>query len=183
MTILDGKILYKPVWNLKVVLDPACIVDYNSEHSTQQQKDYKGDSNNFPFENLVVKILYDENCLLQHQFLDYSTVILEKNLDDTEDFSSHKLKIFLSGADINNNFLENSQTITLGINAKLYIEGIDLSWYLNKYTCFQSTDNINKYGMGIMTENGHYTINIQTPIYPWLFFNEKEILEQYSQKD
>jgi hypothetical protein len=182
MTILDGKILYNPVWNLRVVLCPEFIVDQISTHSAIQQKNYAGDGNAFPFENLVVQIFYDEICLLHHQFLDYSTVTLEKNLDDTEEFVDHKLKIFFSGADIDNNFLRNNHTITLGITAKLYIEGIDLSWYLNNHACFQTTNGINKPGMNTITENGYYLINTQTPIYPWLFCNEQAILDQFYQK-
>jgi hypothetical protein len=183
MTILDGKILYNPVWNLRVVLSPEFIVDYISTHSAMQQKNYAGGGSAFPFENLVVKIFYDEICLLQHQFLDYSTVTLEKNLDDTEEFVDHKLKIFFSGADIDNNFLRNNHTITLGINAKLYVEGIDLSWYLNNHACFHTTNGPNKYGMNTITENGYYSINIQTPIYPWMFCNEQAILDQFYRKD
>lgn len=182
MTILDGKILYKPVWNLRVVLSPEFIVDYVSTHSAMQQKNYVGEGNAFPFENLVVKIFYDDICLLQHQFLDLSTLTLEKNFDDTEEFADHKLKIFFSGADIDNNFVRNNHTITLGINAKLYVEGIDISGYLNNHACFQTTNGHNKRGMNTITENGHCLVNMHTPIYIWLFCNEQAILDSYCQK-
>lgn len=179
MTTLDGKILYEPVWNLEVVLRPEFVIDYTDQRPADQYQKYINYDLECHYENLEIAVMYDKHCLLKQKISSLDVIILNQNLKDHEQ-DDHELIISLSGANINNNFLVNDRTITLGIGIQILIEGIDLEWYLNNHKCFYTQSNIYKCGTTFMSENGQQKINLQTPIYPWLMKNETQIITQIS---
>jgi hypothetical protein len=181
MTILHGKILHEPVWNLEVVLRPEFVIDYKDHWSADQYKEYMDYEPQRDYENLEIAVMYDQHCLLQQKVSNFDAIKLNQNIkDDAQD--DHELIISLSGANVNNNFLVNDRTITLGIGIKIFIEGIDLEWYLNNHQCFLTQSGIYKYGTTFMSENGQQKINLQTPIYPWLMDHDTLIIKQFYQK-
>jgi hypothetical protein len=180
MTILDGKPLYNPVWNLKILAQPEFAIDYDQRYSADKQNDlYPG--THFPFENLELIIRYDQTQLATHCFADNSPIVINQNFADNTEFCNHELTIELKGADVYNNFLLDRRIITLGVNIELFIEGIDLTWYLDNNQCFLSKNNGHEYGRKFMTENGRQTIDLQTPIYCWLINHQNFIVNQYCQ--
>ena len=182
MTILQGKIAYAPVWNLEIVLRPEFIVDYVSKFSASQQKNLHA-TDQFPWENLEITVMLDQICLLKHLFTDPTPVSINQYFSDAGELAEHTITVALAGADVNNNFLVNDHTITLGIDTELRIEGVDLEWYLRNHLCFLTQNNTLEYGRKFMSENGQQQITLQTPIYPWLMTHEESIVKQFSQKD
>ena len=179
MTILDGKILYEPVWNLEVVLQPEFVIACTDRWPADQYKKYLNCELECYYENLEIIVMYDQKCLIQERISNIDAIRLVQNLkDDKQD--DHELVISLSGADINNNFLVDGRIITIGVGIKILVEGINLEWYLNTHKCFSTESNIYKFGTTFMSENGQQKINLQTPIYPWLINNETEIAKQFS---
>jgi hypothetical protein len=182
MTILEGKIYYQPTWNLEMVLRPGFTVDYTTRYSASESTKYL--NCDFPYKNLEVTVAYNKNCLLQQQILNFDPIILNQNFKDTMEFADQELVVSLCGADINNNFLVDNQTITLGISIeRLAIEGIDLKWYLDNNDCFLTSTGSHKRGTTFLAENGQQKINLQTPIYSWLINHEHYIIKQFCQKN
>lgn len=173
MSILAGKVQQMPHWNLKLIMTPKFMYDSEETHEIP--------ATHLPFDHFEIDITYDQICLLTHCFRDSAPVIFNACLDDNQQMPEHELCIQLRGADIDNNFIVQGKTITLGIELDLYIEDIELSWYLNNHDCFFTQSQQCKKGTRFMSENGRLLVNIQTPIYPWLFENEQHIVEQYIQ--
>ena len=173
MSILAGKIQQIPKWNLKLIMTPNFTSGWEKTHEIP--------ATYLPFDHFEIDIIYDQICLFTHRFSDGAPVIFNACLDDNQRTTGHELCIHLRGADIDNNFVVQGKTITLGIELDMYIEDIDLTWYLNNYDCFFTQSGQCKKGTKFMSENGRLLVNIQTPIYPWLFENEQHIVEQYIQ--
>lgn len=173
MSILAGKVQQIPKWNLKLVMRPRFMCD------SEQPQEIS--TNNLPFDHFEIDLTYDRTCLLTHRFTDCAPVIFNASLDDGQQDPEHELCLHLRGADIDNNFMIQGKTITLGIELDMYIEDIELSWYFNNYDCFFTQSQQCKKGTKFMSENGRLLVKLQTPIYTWLLENEQHIVEQYSQ--
>jgi hypothetical protein len=181
MTILHGKILYEPVWNLEVVLRPEFVIDHTDRWPADQYKKYMDYELECHYGNFEITVMYDQNCLLQQKISNLDAIKLNQNIkDDPQDY--HQLIISLSTSNSNTNFLVNNRTITLGIGIQILIEGIDLEWYLTNHQCFLTQNNVYKHGTTFMSENGQQKINLQTPIYPWLMDHDTLIIQQFYQK-
>jgi hypothetical protein len=79
---------------------------------------------------------------------------INQYFSDAGELAEHTITVALAGADVNNNFLVNDHTITLGIDTELRIEGIDLEWYLSNHLCLLTQNNTLEYGRKFMSENG-----------------------------
>ena len=181
MTILAGKIPYKPKWTLQVSVCPEFMIDYTDRYAIEHCGDFEILNLQHLFKNFNLEIRLNDDCLLTHDFASLDRVNFERDFDDDVDLAQD-LMFCLEGADVDNNFLVNNRVVTLGVSVNVFIEGIDLAWYFENFFCFLTADNQAKFGMDFMTENGCLKIPIRTPIYSWLMGHEQQIADYYSQK-
>lgn len=167
-------------WNLKIDLRPGFACDYDMEHlypsSQLQTCDFD------PWRNITARICYDGQVLTQHDFIGDQSCCLHFDLEDDMQNKHHDLQVTLYGLDINNNFFLRDHVITVGVMIKIYIEGIDCDWYLHTRPCFGTWTHESRLGCSFVSQNGTNQIELQTPIYAWLFEHEHAIVNQFYQK-
>ena len=176
MDIFKNKIQYIPKYKLDLVIEPGYMIDYNTWAPADIRSDFI-----MPYEDLSVKVTYDNQTLVNKQLSTENIVISESMADDVA--AVHTLQIYMSGkSDLHTAIIESTgQTAVAMIRIKLQIEELPINYALTDKMIYheEATGNITNWSefMGV---NGCQTIEIETPIYPWLFKHEQLILEEFS---
>ena len=175
MDIFKNKIQYIPKYKLDLVIEPGCMIDYSTWVPADIQSDWT-----MPYGDLSIRVAYDNQILVNRQLSTDNIVVSEHMIDDD---AAHTLQIFMSGkSDLHTAIIESTgQTAVAMIRIKLQIEELPINYALTDKMIYQedATGKITHWSefMGV---NGCQTIEIETPIYPWLFKNEQLILEEFS---
>ena len=133
-----------------------------------------------PYEDLSVRVAYDNQLLVNKQLSADNIVISEHMIDDS---AAHALQISMTGkSDLHTVLIKDTgQSAAAMIRIKLQIEELPINYALTDKVIYreESTGNVTNWSefMGV---NGCQTIEIETPIYPWLFKHEQLILEEFS---
>ena len=181
MITLEGKPVIDPTWTVHITLDAGFVVNGDKMYS-KQHKDLMYADHDFPWEHFKATILWDQHSVFEMDLKEQTSAVKQFEFKDSADTQDHCLGILISGADVNNNFVIDNDIITLGVNVRVAVEGIDLAWYVDFEKCFLNQENQMQHGEHFISQNGQLMLKIQTPIYAWLFKNEQAIVKQFSQK-
>jgi hypothetical protein len=167
--ILAGKKISIPTWQLTAVVTPVIAID---EKIFSADTGYAQFSHVMhPADNLQVDIVYDENTIDSLNFLNNQMQKTTLALPDTQEITDHTLKFIISGKNDNHSYLtETKNSVSWLLKVDLYIE--------NLAVCALTLTIEN--GDFYIGENSTHVLEIQTPIYRWLFQHENNIIQYYS---
>jgi hypothetical protein len=113
--------------------------------------------------------VYDENTIDSLNFLNNQMQKTTLALPDTQEITDHTLKFIISGKNDNHSYLtETKNSVSWLLKVDLYIE--------NLAVCALTLTIEN--GDFYIGENRTHVLEIQTPIYRWLFQHENNIYEK-----
>lgn len=175
MDIFKNKIQYIPKYKLDLVIEPGYMIDFNTWIPANVPSDFI-----MPYADLSVKVSYDNQVLVNKQLSADNIVISESMIDDAD---AHTLQITMTGkSDLHTVLIKDTGQLAVAmIRIKLQIEELPINYALTDKMIYreEATGNVTNWSefMGV---NGCQTIEIETPIYPWLFKHEQLILEEFS---
>lgn len=175
MDIFKNKIQYIPKYKLDLIIEPGYMIDFNTWVPANIPSACM-----MPYEDLSVRVAYDNQLLVNKQLSADNIVISEHMIDDS---AAHALQISMTGkSDLHTVLIKDTgQSAAAMIRIKLQIEELPINYALTDKVIYreESTGNVTNWSefMGV---NGCQTIEIETPIYPWLFKHEQLILEEFS---
>ena len=169
VSIFDNKIPYKRKFKLELTVTPGHMFGNKWVACKNPAFDYS---------SLHVVVSYDSYELIK-QNLDTDVIDITQLLSD--DAGQHQLTITLAGKTDDHTQLINGADATVLMHIKLRIEDLDLNLALGEKPIYQTDAGDMLSWAEFMGINGTQTIPIRTPIYPWLFEHEKELISQFVQ--
>lgn len=173
--ILAGKKIYIPTWQLTAIVTPVIAIDNKIFSADTGYTQFSHAMH--PADDLQVDIVYDKNTTDSLNFLNNQMQKITLTLPDTQEITDHTLKFIISGKNDNHSYLTETKTSVSPTMQRLrtrhstWLLKIDL-YIENLAICALAIENGDFY----IGENSVHVLEIQTPIYRWLFQHENRII-------
>lgn len=180
MDIFLNKIQNIPVWKLDLTIQPGIMVNYETWVLASECNNKLGQDFTPPWDEMFVEVSYDGVVLFEKQSLSQNKITISHELPDDTKNPDHILKIVLSGKTDNHSFIYADKTaVTAMIKVQIDIEDLPINLCLENNHVFTSAANgTTSQWSEFIGENGKQIIEINTPIYQWLFQHEQKIIQE-----